>query len=682
MRLGQYYIHHRHLLKLLLLCGVLFSVPLIVFGSSEIDGFIYDITTGLGNKILWLAGGLFDYAVIELVIKMGSYLQTGADGSGIGDTIEALWIIVRDTFNLLFIFGVIYIGFRVILFSEDADVHKTLGWLIVAALMVNFSLYITEIVVDFSNATAYQIYESMVSNDMIDSSLNKVTSTEIETKTIASTFMNIMNLTTYASEESLKDLGHTASFGMKVSYGFLMMFLMLIAAFVFAAGAFMLLGRFVALIIFMILSPAMFVGMVFPYFQQYQKMWWQKFLQYSFVAPAYMFMIYLSIRTLLAIMPDDKNSNFATAFRADSWAEGTFMIFLYFFIVAAFLIASVYIANLLGVYGAGASMNMLQGAGTGILNRSKLLAGGATFGLVGRGLRNTVGWQAQKYAESNTAKDRAKRSLLGKAVHKAAFSAGGASFDARQIGSVGKQYGIGEGAKGGYKAARDAIEKKESAYAKTLIVSDDDETVKNMDEEIKAHEAKLMEARKDKAAARTAETRAAAETEILKIEEELKQKRSELSREKHRNIIGSSADKERFEEAKKEQQKTEGLLEGARARKNELIQNIENLPADDFTNRRDLEERIRETDAYIKTQKKAVSEARKAARVAQSNMGYASTLQTSGFFSSAIMGRIIAQNQNAGGALEKEYLKKIKQTKEDERYQSMLATFKSSVKSD
>ena len=70
------------------------------------------------------------------------------------------------------------------------------------------------------------------------------------------------------------------------------MIFMTIAAFVFAAGGILLTVRFIMLIVFMIFSPLMFLGWIFPKFQNYSSDWWKKFLGYAFFAPAYTFLIF------------------------------------------------------------------------------------------------------------------------------------------------------------------------------------------------------------------------------------------------------------------------------------------------------------------------------------------------------------------------------------------------------
>ena len=94
---------------------------------------------GLG-WVLGVFGYLFDFAIEHFIIGFGEkYLN-----SNLGDTIEALWSTVRDIFNLTFIFGLVYIGFKMILDSSDSSARRMLVYLIGAALLVNFSLFIID----------------------------------------------------------------------------------------------------------------------------------------------------------------------------------------------------------------------------------------------------------------------------------------------------------------------------------------------------------------------------------------------------------------------------------------------------------------------------------------------------------------------------------------------------------
>jgi hypothetical protein len=124
---------------------------------STTQQFIYDLLTGLGSYALYFGGGLLEYAISALVVNMGGFIYE----IGMGSAIDSLWEVMRDIFNLLFIFGLIYIGFVTILKADSSGTKKMLASIVAAALLINFSLYITKIIVDFTNLGAYQIYNAM-----------------------------------------------------------------------------------------------------------------------------------------------------------------------------------------------------------------------------------------------------------------------------------------------------------------------------------------------------------------------------------------------------------------------------------------------------------------------------------------------------------------------------------------
>jgi hypothetical protein len=81
---------------------------------------------------------------------------------------------------------------------------------------------------------------------------------------------------------------------------------------------------------------------------------------------------------------------------------------------------------------------------------------------------------------------------MGKLAYKAAAKTGAASFDARQVGGVGKSLGVGEGAKGGYtKRIKEAKEEQKKFYGKDglgFVDTDTEESqlkIKARTEEIK-----------------------------------------------------------------------------------------------------------------------------------------------------------------------------------------------------
>lgn len=374
--------------------------------KAKLDGFtgvIYGFCTALGTGILWLGGMFFDYSMGYLVIGMGDLL-----GEGLGDMIDDVWIVVRDIFNLLFIFGLIYIGFRTILDINKANTQRTLIALIAAALLVNFSLFIAKAIVDLSNVTAFQIY-SLISVE------GDATRVDGEYTGIGAGFMQYLNLEASIGDnaEVLQDVvaddGNLPS-GRVIIYGIMVLIFSLVAAFVFMAGAVFMVTRFVALILYMVFSPAMFAGMIFPGMQPYMAKWWRGFISNALVAPAFMFMLYLSLMAAEALQDD--TGTLGAAFANPSGAEGTFMVILMFFVIMGFLVASLMVAKQFGTVGADRAVSM----GRTALNKTRT-------GIQGFAGRNTIGrgsnWAQEKFTRWQE-KPTENQSRLGRAMRTAA----------------------------------------------------------------------------------------------------------------------------------------------------------------------------------------------------------------------------------------------------------------------
>tara|TARA_B100000508_G_scaffold136427_1_gene129463 strand:- start:9299 stop:11812 length:2514 start_codon:yes stop_codon:yes gene_type:complete len=349
-------------------------------------GWLYNIMTSIGGFFTWIGGGILDYSVALLVVNMGELLN-----GNIGVAVDNLWQLIRDLFNVLFIFALIWLGLQTILYADDSNLRKTLGGLIVAALLINFSLFITKAIVDFSNIAATQIYSSAFSNGGQSQRIDMGQVLNVQNGvlpayqtaagySISTAFMQNMELNSFAAELTADD-----STWRIITFGFLVMILQIIAGFVFLAGGILLIYRFVALIIYMILSPAMFLGLVFPKFINKQREWWSGLISNAFVAPAYLFMLYLSLMIFVGVRGSRpvEVETFAGAYNAASIADGGFAIFLFFAVMVAFLLAAPRVASQMGAAGAGAVMKVGNFGANGLRN----IAQGGAMATLGYGKR-------------------------------------------------------------------------------------------------------------------------------------------------------------------------------------------------------------------------------------------------------------------------------------------------------
>ena len=331
-------------------------------GSSWTDSATNGLLNLLNSFVLtlfgWLVGitGLFfDFALTDFVIGFGNNYNT----TGIGIAIDSLWGTVRDIFNLTFIFGLVYIGFQMIL-GSNTSAQRSLGYLIAAALLVNFSLFITKFVVDFSNMATSQIYNAFQNPGGL---------------TYA--FANLMGISSIFNISNV-DFTEFTGWG-ALAYIFGTMIIFMVLAFVYAAGAVMLTIRYVVLNIYLVASPIMFLGWVFPQMAGQSKKYWKGFLGQAFFAPAYVFMLYLSFRVLQGYNgAQSGNNSLVSLFKngvngggANEVTGGA--VIAYIALTIVFLLASLVVAKNMGATGASSAISIgqnLRKRGQGILYRN------------------------------------------------------------------------------------------------------------------------------------------------------------------------------------------------------------------------------------------------------------------------------------------------------------------------
>jgi len=333
--------------------------------SNFLAPVVWKVVVAVFGMLLGAAGVMLDVAINNFVIDFsGQYTATG-----IGAAIESSWVIIRDFINLLFIFGFVYIGFKMILDSDSSSTRKLLVRIIVAALLINFSLFITKFVIDISNQLSYEI---------VLGAFGTGSDGEVD---MAGTLMKEMGITTMFSSGSLKG-------GWGYIFGTAIMFT--VTAFVFAAGAFLLMIRFVVLCLFMVLSPLMFIGWVLPPVSDLMSKYWKMFLSRAFFAPVYFTLIYVSIGIIGGLSSKlDEQASFSTAFteggaRAVDSAGSTLP---FFFMICIFMIASLVIAQKMGADGASKAVSMGKSWG----KKSSKFVAAQTAGRVARNVTNKAG---------------------------------------------------------------------------------------------------------------------------------------------------------------------------------------------------------------------------------------------------------------------------------------------------
>ena len=518
-----------------LLAAVFLVVPQVAFanfpGETFFQQVLWTILVTITGTVLWICAMLFDFAVNTFVIGFGDlYL-----GSGIGLAVDRIWFILRDFVNMFFIFGLVYIGFKMILDADNSNTRRWLVNLIIAAILINFSLFITKAVVDFSNQIATQIAISGFPDEGVTKSVLGSTPT-VDLSDYILRLMGIKDLLGLNLEAYSENGGWGYIFGTAIFF--------LVTAFVLAAGAFLLIARFIALTLFILVSPLMFMSWVLPPISDTMERYWKAFLGRAFFAPIYFLFLYFSLETLVGLQQSLNTSGsggkWAETF-AKTGAGGNAQLAAgqstlpYFFVMCGFMIASLMIAQKLGADGAGKALDYGKSLKNKAIGYTKKGAGAVTLGVGARVGRSTVGRGANALASNPNGrlqKWAAQGKFGSRTLLNATRGVADSSFDARSVGGVGKALGIGEGKKGGFTTRIKERVEKDEKFAKSLDDTDIETTenaarVKDLEAK-KAREAKESEAAADEEVAtlgaiteNSGKTFERLDTEIVELTDEI-----------------------------------------------------------------------------------------------------------------------------------------------------------------
>lgn len=397
-----------------------------------------------------LSGGILNFVVDHTIVKMSeNYKEIGA--------ISSAWGTVRDVANMGFIFILLYASIQMIL-GEGKDTRKLIVNIIIAALLINFSLFFTQVVIDAANIIALTFYHAIaptaVPGNWTDAGLSNSLMAPLHFETIWNMKSTLTN-------------GNIAVIGVMGSV------ITLIAAFIFFAVALMLVIRYVVLILVLILSPIAFIGDVIPGAGGYAKDWRKALFGQAFFAPVYMFLTWITIKLFndSSMFPTAAGKSWANAFGGEATANtasaafsgSSIALVFNFVVITVFLIATLILSKKVSD-SAGQGINKLTSKALGY-------AGGATLGVAGRMGRGTIGRFGAGVASSERLKDLVAKGGAGGMAARLAMAAGEKtakkSFDLRGSG-LGDVLEGGKAKSGGFAKDEEARQKAATARAKSL----------------------------------------------------------------------------------------------------------------------------------------------------------------------------------------------------------------------
>ncbi len=261
--------------------------------------------------IFALAGNFFDFT-FAYSVNDASYRST---------FVVQGWGVVRDLCNMFFIFVLLYVAFKTILGLNVSKTKEMIINVIIIGIMINFSLFATQIIIDASNILARVFYNSnVIKINVSDNAGNGVTNAtntpgpngEIQLSAALVNKVNPQQLILQATRvgdipDKGEQAGNQANKGGITTGTFILVTLLasavnIIGLIVFISVGLIFVARVIGLWMTMIFAPLAFFSYTVPDMQGMNmvgwKHWWPETLKLAFLAPIFIFFLYLILKFL------------------------------------------------------------------------------------------------------------------------------------------------------------------------------------------------------------------------------------------------------------------------------------------------------------------------------------------------------------------------------------------------
>lgn len=411
--------------------------------------------------VLTVAGEVFD-KIVTFALDNSKFMIDGPDG--LGGTIELLWRFVRDIANIVIVFSMLYLAIRTIIEGEGFADKKKLASVLLAAILINFSLFFTRLALTISNDVALSIRNQIHFNastgtptgaNVADTSLGDAQNGRQSTLSegIVHT-LGIPKTINYISNESVKSGSLIDYQGVQFQYLLMLTFSVIGVSVILVGGALILLYRFIAFIFLMIGAPFGLVALFIPWLKQHGDKWFNMVKALTFLAPVYFLSFYVSMMLLSQIV------KLGTVAQAGSNAN--FMAVLVQMAVQTILIVGTLIVTILfpvKVSAAGGQFigkvgNWAQGRIRNIPKWTGQTAARAALSGSARVQRQVLGRMGSRLLSGNektkkdlqeAARGTGMASVIARARLRSSEGLKNRTYDLRNVGGMGKKLGVGEG---------------------------------------------------------------------------------------------------------------------------------------------------------------------------------------------------------------------------------------------
>lgn len=487
-----------------------------------------------------------------------TFMYSLSDVSYRSEFVLSGWGIVRDFCNMFFIFVLLYIAFGTILELHSVKTKEMIINVVIIGLLINFSLFTTQVIIDTSNILARVFYNDktiitgtvqkdesgnplpVVSErgDLGEIKLSEAIVSKVNPVAIITSSAEVGKIKSKGLDTSETDNSGGISIGGFIIVVFLSTAINIVGTIAFASSALIFIGRVVMLWLSMILAPLAFFSYIVPQLQDIKmigwKKWWPDLLSMAFVAPVFAFFMYLIVGFLSKGLGVMDAMNTPGGLNASGLTFVLKIIVPFAFIMILLMKAKDVAVSMSGQIGESLSKagGAVGGIALGAMTGGAALAMRASVGRLGGNIENNS-YLAKKVADGGLKGRMAAKLIdIGSGANKASFDVRNTKAGA----ATGKNLGVdfGKAKEGGYKKAiEDKAAKRTTRLAelKTMATRGDEvekrktEVGKKLVENNNSHKLHEIEDKLTKAKQDMAET--ADPAEKMRLSNEIKELKAE-----------------------------------------------------------------------------------------------------------------------------------------------------------
>lgn len=298
-------------------------------GGNSLYEVLIKLLTQIGNLVLAVSAIYVKICAIILNIAVNLTMNISWFVNN-NQAIETTWITIRDFSSIFFIGMLIYASICLIIGIGGPGIKSTIYKVVVAALLVNFSLFITKTLIDVSNVLTLSIYSSIAPGEVVKLSANNTLVRQqsmLSDNGLSNVLMGLLKLQTIYDPSSsigpsaLSTLANRGSIAFRVIVATIMgAAIMVIAGTNFFVVSLVFISRFAILILLLIFSPIAFLGNIIPMLGKYSAQWRTELYNQLLFPPLYFIILYVALKIMTEprfqnIMGgSSKTGTFASAF--------------------------------------------------------------------------------------------------------------------------------------------------------------------------------------------------------------------------------------------------------------------------------------------------------------------------------------------------------------------------------